>query len=31
MEVEVIHIYHDSDIAWVGHIDPFNEIYEYQV
>ena len=19
------------DIAWVGHIDPYNELYEYQV
>ena len=31
MEVEVIHIYLDSDITWVGHKDLFNELYEYQV
>ena len=24
-------IYKYSDIAWVGHINPYNEIYKYQV
>ena len=24
-------IYKYSDIAWVGHINPYNEVYKYQV
>ena len=24
-------IYKYSDIAWVGHINPYNELYKYQV
>ena len=31
MEETVILIYKNSDIAWVGHTDPCNELYKYQV